>query len=116
MDFTEPLFYVISVLSTVAVSTLIMFYNKLAKRYDWLDEISSDDIVNEYIMKGVMYAKSRLNELAEEHGKDVDIHSSEATQEILQYVVDNAPKALKKVGFSEDYLLKLIKSYLAEDN
>jgi len=115
MDFTELLFYVISVLGAVAVVFLRAVYTRLTERYDWLDELDADKVVEEYIMKGVMYAESHLVELAEKYGKNVDIKSPEIVQEVVSYVMAYAPKALKKLGFSEEYLTDLVESYLLSD-
>jgi len=112
MGYEEPLFYVVSIVSASLIVILKMFYNRMRDRFDWLDEIASDDVVNEYIVKGVMCVKARLLE----EGEKVDISSFAFVEEVLQYVVFNAPKALKKVGFTDDYLKKLIKAYLVEED
>ncbi len=112
----ELLVYFIGLLATGAVALLGLLYKRLAERYDWIDELAADEVVDEYIMKGVMHVKAHLIELTEKYGKEIELNSKEGIQEVVKYVMSYAPKAIQKLGFTEEYVTDLVEGYLFDEH
>ena len=114
MDFTEPLFYVIVLIGAGVIGALSATYKRLTERFDWLDELDADNVVDEYIYKGIRWAKSHLKELTEKHGKEVDLNAPEVIEDIVNWIIPKIPKALSKLGFNKEYIRDLVESYIED--
>lgn len=108
MDFTPFLNYGIELLAVVLVAIAGFAYRKLASRFDWLDELDADVVVEDYIERAIAHGKKKAKAFAEKKGKNVDLGQPEVVDTMVNYIMERAPKALKKVGFTRDRVRELL--------
>ncbi len=114
MDFTEPLFYLIALIGAGLVGAASAMYKRLAERFNWLDELDADEVIDEYVYKGIQWGKTHLRELAEKHAKDVDLGAPEVIDDIVNWVMPKTPKAASKLGYNKEYVRELVESRIRD--
>ena len=108
MDFTPLLNHLVEILAVIITGLVGLGYRVLAKRFQWLDEMDGDKVVDEYVGKGIKWAKHQAKAWGKEHG-EIDLNTPEAIDQVVNYVVKKAPDAMRKAGFGpEDIRDKII--------
>ena len=97
--------YILEIAAAVLTAAGVYVARKIGKRFDWLDSDDAADTVERYVGMGVDVARGWL-------GEEIDVSDNESVNQIVQWVVDHAPKAMKAAGLSDDDIRHMVKSYL----
>ena len=105
IDLTPVLDYIVEIAAAVLTAAGVYLARKLGKRFDWFDADDAADTVDRYVSMGIDAVRGWL-------GEEIDASDNESVNQIVQWVVDHAPKAMKAANLSADDIRNMVKSYL----
>ena len=101
--------YILEIAAAVLTAAGVYVARKIGKRFDWLDADDAADTVERYVSMGIDAVRGWL-------GEEIDASDNESVNQIVQWVVDRAPKAMEAAGLSADDIRNMTKSYLNNGN
>ena len=101
--------YIVEIAAAVLTAAGVYVARKIGKRFDWFDSDDAADTVDRYVSMGIDAVRGWL-------GEEIDVSDNESVEQIVQWVVDHAPKAMKTAGLSADDVRNMVKSYLQDGN
>ena len=97
--------YIFEIAAAVLTAAGVYLARKIGKRLDWFDADDAADTVERYVSMGIDAVRGWL-------GEEIDVSDNESVEQIVQWVVDHAPKAMKAANLSADDVRNMVKSYL----